>query len=87
MDAIRVLTARRGLASRHEPRGLNKTVVPGGCPFDDALPDGARVFALGVNDTGSAIHGPGESLPTWTLPLHRDHLATLFHCVDRGASA
>lgn len=86
IQAIRVLTSRAGLGARHEERGLNKTVVPGGCPFDDALPSGARVFALGVNDTGSAIHGPNESLPTWTIPLHRDQLATLFHCVDREAS-
>lgn len=87
MKAIRLLASRAGLGARHEARGLNKTVVPGGCPFDDALPTGARVFALGVNDAGSAIHGPNESLPTWTIPLHRDQLATLFHCVDREAIA
>lgn len=69
---------RWGIASRHENRGLNKSVVAGGCPFNKNLPMGARYVALGVNDSNARIHGVNESLPGWTFPLHAEQLGLVF---------
>ncbi|MCA9695208.1 MAG: M20/M25/M40 family metallo-hydrolase, partial [Myxococcales bacterium] len=87
LDGLRVLAAGAGLATRTEVRGLNKSVVAGGCPFNHTLPVGARYLALGVNDSRAGIHGGDESLPAWTFELHRDELALLFHAVGKLAEA
>ncbi|MBK8593674.1 MAG: hypothetical protein IPN77_32115 [Sandaracinaceae bacterium] len=79
------LASRWGVAARHERRGLNKSVVEGGCPFNRALPEGARTLAVGVNDSGARIHGLNESLPGWTFPLHAAELDVIFRWVGRAA--
>lgn len=83
--ALRGLASRWGIAARHECRGLNKTVVEGGCPFNRALPDGARYLAIGVNDSSARIHGLNESVPVWTFPLHAAELDVAFRWADRVA--
>jgi hypothetical protein len=87
LDGLRILAASAGLATRAEVRGLNKSVAEGGCPFNHALPAGARYLAVGVNDSRAGIHAGDESLPGWTLALHRDELALLFEVVDRIAGS
>jgi len=87
LDGLRILAASAGIATRHEVRGLNKSIASGGCPFNRALPAGARYLAVGVNDSRARIHRHDESLPTWTLSLHRDQLALLFDAVDRIVQA
>ncbi|MCB9546013.1 MAG: M20 family metallopeptidase [Myxococcales bacterium] len=78
LKALGGLASRWGVAARHECRGLNKSVVAGGCPFNRSLPAGARYLALGVNDSGARIHGLNESLPAWTFPLHVAELDVIF---------
>jgi hypothetical protein len=85
LDGLRILAASAALATRTELRSLNKAVVAGGCPFNHALPPGARYLAVGVNDSHARIHAHDESLPTWAFTLHRDELALLFEVVDRIA--
>ncbi len=85
LGALRGLASRWGIAARHECRGLNKSVVEGGCPFNHSLPEGARYLALGVNDSGARIHGLDESLPGWTFPLHTAELDVVFRWVARTA--
>lgn len=85
LRALRGLASRWGVAARHERRGLNKSVVEGGCPFNRALPEGARTLAVGVNDSGARIHGLNESLPGWTFPLHAAELDVIFRWVGRTA--
>jgi hypothetical protein len=82
LRALRGLASRWGIAARHEPRGLNKSVVEGGCPFNHGLPEGALYLAVGVNDSGARIHGLNESLPGWTFPLHVDELDVIFRWVS-----
>lgn len=65
---------RFGCRARVEHRGLNKSFFSGGCPFGNALRPGDRYLAIGVNDPASAIHGPNESVPMWTFPLHAAQL-------------
>lgn len=81
LQGLRLLAARRGYATRLEERGLNKSLVDGGCPFDALIPSGARCLALGVNDSASGIHAANESLPLDYFALHREQLKLLFHCV------
>lgn len=83
LGALRALASRWGVAARQECRGLNKNVVEGGCPFNHALPEGARYLAVGVNDSNSRIHGLNESLPGWTFPLHAAELDLIFRWVGR----
>ncbi len=83
LRALRGLASRWGVGARHERRGLNKSVVEGGCPFNHSLPIGARYLAVGVNDSGARIHGLNESLPAWTFPLHAAELDVIFRWVDR----
>lgn len=78
LRALRGLASRWGVAARHEARGLNKSVVEGGCPFNHALRSGSRYLAVGVNDSGARIHGLNESLPAWTFPLHAAELDVIF---------
>ena len=85
LRALRALASRWGISARHECRGLNKTFVEGGCPFNHSLPEGARYLAIGVNDSQARIHGLNESLPGWTFPLHAAELDVIFHWVDRTA--
>lgn len=87
LRALRGLASRWGVAARHECRGLNKNVVEGGCPFNHALPEGARYLAVGVNDSGARIHGLNESLPGWTFPLHAAELGVIFRWVGRTAGS
>ncbi|MGB1277737.1 MAG: M20/M25/M40 family metallo-hydrolase [Nannocystaceae bacterium] len=87
LDGLRILAANAGVATRTEVRGLNKTVVAGGCPFNHALPPGARYLALGVNDSHARIHASNESIPTNLFELHRDQLALLFEAVGGLAGA
>jgi cysteinylglycine-S-conjugate dipeptidase len=75
---LRGLASRWGIASRFENRGLNKSVVAGGCPFNHNLPKGARYLAAGVNDSMAQIHAIDESLPQWTFPLHAAQLEAVF---------
>jgi len=82
LQALGGLATRWGLAARHKCRGLNKSVVPGGCPFNRSLPRGARYVAVGVNDSAARIHGTNESLPAWTFPLHAAQLDVLFRWAD-----
>jgi len=76
-----------GSAQRLEVRGLNKDFFARGCPFNRALPAGARYLAIGVNDPASTIHRPNESVPVWTLALHARQFATVLRQVDRVARA
>ncbi|MEZ4473422.1 MAG: M20/M25/M40 family metallo-hydrolase [bacterium] len=78
LQALGGLASRWGVAARYERRGLNKSVVAGGCPFNRSLPAGARYLALGVNDSAARIHGLNESLPAWTFPLHVAELDVIF---------
>lgn len=87
LRALRGLASRWGIAARHECRGLNKTVVEGGCPFNHALPAGERYLAIGVNDSGARIHGLNESLPGWTFPLHAAELDVIFRWAHRAAGS
>jgi hypothetical protein len=87
LRALRGLASRWGIAARHECRGLNKNVVEGGCPFNHALPEGARYLAIGVNDSGARIHGLNESLPGWTFPLHAAELDVICRWVGRTAGS
>ncbi len=87
LRALRGLASRWGVAARHECRGLNKNVVEGGCPFNHALPEGARYLAVGVNDSSARIHGRNESLPGWTFPLHAAQLDVVFRWVGRTAGS
>jgi hypothetical protein len=85
LRALCGLASRWGIAARHECRGLNKSVVEGGCPFNHVLPGGARYLAIGVNDSRARIHGLNESLPGWTFPLHAAELNVVFRWADRTA--
>lgn len=85
LRALRGLASRWGVGARHECRGLNKSVVEGGCPFNHSFPEGSRYLALGINDSGSRIHGLNESVPGWTFPLHAAELDVVFRWVDRTA--
>jgi len=86
LRALRGLASRWGVAARHERRGLNKSVVEGGCPFNHSLPEGARYLAVGVNDSRARVHGLNESLPGWTFPLHAAELDVVFRWVGHIAS-
>lgn len=85
LGALRGLASRWGVGARHERRGLNKSVVAGGCPFNLNLPVGARYLAVGVNDSAARIHGLDESLPAWTFPLHAAEIDVVFRWVHRTA--
>jgi hypothetical protein len=87
LRALRGLASRWGVPARHERRGLNKSVVEGGCPFNRGLPEGARYLAIGVNDSGARIHGLNESLPGWTFPLHAAQLDVIFRWTGRTAGS
>ncbi|MCB9779939.1 MAG: M20 family metallopeptidase [Alphaproteobacteria bacterium] len=84
LDDLRDLAARWGVGVRHECRGLNKSAVQGGCPFNEHLPVGARYLALGVNDSAGHIHGRDESVPEWTFALHAAELEVVFRWADRA---
>lgn len=79
------LSRAAGRSHRVEVRGLNKGDVPGGCPFNQHLPPGARYLAIGVNDARSGIHHPDESVPLYTLALHARQLAEVARWVDETA--
>ncbi|MCB9540790.1 MAG: M20/M25/M40 family metallo-hydrolase [Myxococcales bacterium] len=85
LRGLRGLASRWGVAARHEQRGLNKSAVAGGCPFDRNLPQGARYAALGVNDSGARIHGLNESVPAWPFPLHAAQLDVVFRWAHHTA--
>jgi hypothetical protein len=87
LRGLRGLASRWGVGARHEARGLNKSVVAGGCPYNRSLPAGARYLAIGVNDSAARIHGLNESLPAWTFPLHGAELDVIFRWVGRTAGA
>lgn len=82
---LRLLMSRHELGTREEHRSLNKDVVDGGCPFNRNLPQGSRYVALGVNDSRARIHTYDESIPGWTMGLHRDELALVFRWVHAAA--
>lgn len=87
LRALRALASRWGVAARHEPRGLNKDVVAGGCPFNRNLPTGARYLAIGVNDSSAKIHSLNESVPAWTFPLHAAQLDLVFRWASAAEGA
>lgn len=90
LDLVRALgrhTADIGLGQRIECRGLNKNFFPTGCPFNRAIPSGARSLAIGVNDPASRIHRPDESVPLWTFPVHQRQLDTVLDWVDAVADS
>lgn len=74
-----------GVSHRLEVRGLNKDFFARGCPFNRALPPGARYVALGVNDPASTIHRPNESVPMWTFALHARQFETVLREADHLA--
>jgi hypothetical protein len=82
LGALTADAAQFGLGTRLEVRGLNKSFFPRGCPFNRAIPPGARALAIGVNDPASQIHAPDESVPLWTFPIHGRQLGTLFAWLD-----
>lgn len=86
LRGLRGLASRWSVASRIEHRGLNKSLVEGGCPFNRSLPLGARYLAIGVNDSVAHIHGLNESLPAWTFPLHAAELDVVFRWAGRVAA-
>ncbi|WP_147448581.1 M20/M25/M40 family metallo-hydrolase [Corallococcus terminator] len=86
IDSLSELAMRWGIPARLEVRGLNKTAVSGGCPFNLNLPAGARYFALGINDSHSRIHDANESVPLWTFPLHAEELRAVFHWIEQHPS-
>ncbi|MEZ4433315.1 MAG: M20/M25/M40 family metallo-hydrolase [bacterium] len=81
VGALEAIGRDYGLAARREARGLNKSFFATGCPFDRALPEGARYLAIGVNDPDSRIHAPDESVPMWTFPVHARQLAAALRSV------
>ncbi len=86
LRGLRGLASRWGVPARIEHRGLNKSLVEGGCPFNRSLPVGARYLAIGVNDSMAHIHGLNESLPAWTFPLHAAELDVVFRWAGRVAA-
>jgi len=74
-----------GWSKRHiEPRMLNKHLVPGGCAFQAALPDGARYLGIGTNDAATKIHAPNESIPESGIVRHMNGLVAFLGAVSRG---
>ena len=86
MAGLRCLADAAGVGTREEIRGLNKSFVGGGCPYDASLPRDARYLALGVNDSRANIHAVDESIPTWTFALHLAELALIFDWTDQVRS-
>lgn len=85
LDDLECIGRAYGVGARREVRGLNKSFFETGCPFDRALPDGARYLAIGVDDPDSGIHGPDESVPMWTFALHARQFAAAL-AEPRGAA-
>lgn len=81
LDRLAAIGRGFGVGARREVRGLNKSFFETGCPFDRALPEGARYLAIGVDDPDSRIHAPNESVPMWTFPLHARQLAAALGAV------
>lgn len=74
-----------GWSKRHvEPRMLNKHLVPGGCAFQAALPEGARYLGIGTNDAATQIHAPNESIPESGVIRHVNGLVAFLGAVARG---
>lgn len=74
-----------GWSKRHvEPRMLNKHLVPGGCVFQAALPEGARYLGIGTNDAMTQIHAPNESIPEYGVVRHIHGLVAFLGAVARG---
>lgn len=74
-----------GWFKRHvEPRMLNKHLVPGGCAFQAALPEGARYLGIGTNDAATQIHAPNESIPESGIVRHMNGLIAFLGAVARG---
>ena len=69
IDELAAIGARFGVAHHVETRGMNKAFFATGCPFNNALPTGARYLAIGVNDPDTHIHQANESVPMWTFPI------------------
>lgn len=74
-----------GWSKRHiEPRMLNKHLVPGGCAFQAALPEGARYLGIGTNDAATQIHAPNESISECGVVRHVNGLVAFLGAVARG---
>lgn len=83
---LRLLMGRYDLGTREEHRSLNKDAFASGCPYGRNLPGDGRYIALGVNDSRARIHTTDESIPAWTVALHREELRLVFRWADRAAS-
>jgi cysteinylglycine-S-conjugate dipeptidase len=66
-------------------RVLNKIYVPGGCPFQAALPVGATYLAFGLNDTSTKIHRPNESISIQCAVKHVHDFVSMLHHMANGA--
>jgi hypothetical protein len=74
-----------GWPERHfEPRMLNKHLVPGGCAFQAAIPEGAKYLGIGTNDAATQIHAPNESIPESGIVWHVHGLVAFLGAVARG---
>lgn len=87
IDQLAHDAGQHGLNHRVENRSLNKSFFPAGCPFNLAIPEAGRYLAIGVNDPQSAIHGPNESVPMWTFPVHARQLGTCMSWISEETSS
>lgn len=69
---------------RLEARLMNKSLVPGGCPFQASLPAGALYLSIGTNDAKTRIHAPDESILEGALEQHARHFAAVLTAHARG---
>lgn len=72
---------------RVEGRLMNKAFVPGGCPFQHALPPGSLYVGLGTNDAQTRIHAPNESIAADASARHALDFVSLLIAVARGELA
>lgn len=83
--ATALLATLTGDAPAHlEQRRLNKVFVPGGCAFQEALPNASRYLAVGTNDAGTRIHQPNESISVAAAAHHAAAMERLLQSVAHG---
>lgn len=71
--------------ARVEARMMNKSLVPGGCPFQASLPPGARYLSIGTNDAKTRIHATNESISSASLFAHSRDFSAVLSAVATGA--
>ncbi len=78
--AEKLLKSLGGNAPRRlEARLMNKSLVPGGCPFQSALPNGALYLSFGTNDAQTRIHAADESIADNAVARHAHQFAALLN--------